>query len=388
MSLAPSPSASRGVVTVQPSYFSSSLYVDPLREDIANLISVYSDHFLRGQPAQPFALFKTLWQSIGWTWIHLKVFDSRSRDFFMKITSRLFLERTVVSEPPLTRVAALFGFYTFFQTQPYTRAPQLYVLKHVEIPIDHYSSLLSLPQILLGELTPLQPHTVFILSSLIKSQVFYILPSSDLHALNPRLLPREIFVQDGFEISVEPTPDQAGVEPDAPVKKKKGRPTKRDKKKKAILALQQVDKWLEKNSVTIQPPEGSADLPVTAHVLMSNPPAATLDKYRVQKTLLLEAITADSGADCVPAQQALERANNSVLARLRKLDEMAAEKGLEVGGEGGDRTGLERVERAVAELRTDEGGVAPKGGILGLLEGGGLANADSEHAVSSIDSGS
>lgn len=91
MSLAPSPSANRGVVTVQPSYFSSSLYVNPLREDIEDLIHIYSEKFLQGQTAQPFALFKLLWTSIGWTWIHLKVFDSRSRDSFMRITSRLFL---------------------------------------------------------------------------------------------------------------------------------------------------------------------------------------------------------------------------------------------------------------------------------------------------------
>lgn len=247
-------------------------------------------------------------------------------------------------------------------------------------------SLISLPPILLGHLTPLQPHTVFILSSLVKAQAFYILPSSDLHPLNPRILPREIFVQDGFEISVEATQDQAAADADAPAKKKKGRPTKRDKKKKAILALQQVDKWLEKNSVTIQPPDGSEDLPLTAHVLMSNPPTATLDKYRAQKAMLLEAITVGDGLERTTAQQALEKANGSVLARLRKLDEMAAEKGLEVGGEGGERTGLERVERAVAELNANGGNVVPRGGILGLLEGGGLAGVDPDQVPSDMSS--
>jgi len=60
----------------------------------------------------------------------------------------------------------------------------------------------------------------------------------------------------------------------------------------------------------------------------------------------------------------------AVLARLKRIDAMAAAKGLEVGGEGGDRTGLVRVERAVEELENRPDG--RRGGILGLLEGGGL----------------
>lgn len=242
-------------------------------------------------------------------------------------------------------------------------------------------SLLSLPPILLDHLTPLQPHTVFVLSSLVKAQVFHILPSSDLYPFNPRVLPREIFVQDGFEISVEAAQEPTAVDVEAPAKKKKGRPTKRDKKKKAILALQQVDKWLEKNSVTIQPPEGSLGPPLTSHVLISNPPTTTLDKYRTQKAALLEAITTGDDVQHAMAHRALEKANHSVLARMRRLDEIAAEKGLEVGGEGGDRTGLERVERAVAELNA--GDRAYRGGILGLLEGGGLADLDETQLASS-----
>ncbi len=50
---------------------------------------------------------------------------------------------------------------------------------------------------------------------------------------------------------------------------------------------------------------------------------------------------------------------------------MAAEKGLEVGGEGGEKTGLARVEKAVEELRQGTG-VGASGGILGLLEGAGM----------------
>jgi hypothetical protein len=236
----------------------------------------------------------------------------------------------------------------------------------------------------MGHLTPLQSHTIYVLSSLIKAHAFYILPTSTLHPLNPRELPREIFVQDGDEFS-NPVEQNNTTSQGAEIPtKKKGRPTKRDKKRKAIQALQQVERWLEKNTVTIPPPlaasqEGdsatSPQTPITTHVLMSNPPAATLNYYKAQKSRLLDAIDSDQGSPTlepgkVSAQEALHRANGAVLARMKKLDQMAAEKGLEVGGEGGERTGLGRVEKAAAELHQTGGG--PRGGILGLLEGGGI----------------
>jgi hypothetical protein len=97
MSLVPSPSTSRGGITVQPSYFTSSLYVNPLRDDILHLIQVYMEHYVQTQPVQPFALFKTIWNRIGWTWMHFKIFDSRSRDTFLKVTLRLFLGESRLS---------------------------------------------------------------------------------------------------------------------------------------------------------------------------------------------------------------------------------------------------------------------------------------------------
>lgn len=297
------------------------------------------------------------------------------------------------TEPPINRVASLFALYTFFSTQPTTKAPSLHVITHIEIPIggpirlkvcnntdlcsDQYASILKLPETLTDHLAQLQPHTIYILSKLIKA--FYILPASNLGPFNPRDLPREIFTHD---IDDNPT---GGAE--APPTKKKGRPTKRDKRVKAIKALQQVDKWLEKNSVPSRPtsaastpgPGHDSDTPpsVSTHILMSNPPTATLHTYRAQKMQLLDAIAVtDPGtgekAKKTPAQEALEKANQAVLVRLKKLDRMAAEKGLELGSEGGERTGLERVEKAVAELDNENGIPGPRGGILGLLEGGGI----------------
>jgi hypothetical protein len=249
---------------------------------------------------------------------------------------------------------------------------------------DLYTSIMTLPQTLTTHLTPLQSHAIYILSTLVKAHAFYILPASTLHPCNPRGLPRETFVQDGYELSTptneEATGSGSAIVPQVP-SKKKGRPTKRDKKKKALQALHQVDKWLEKNTLTIYPPSGAVEhlssppAPITTHVLMSHPPTTTLNNYRTQKSQLLNGIsglpTPEAGR--VSAQEALHRANTAVLARMKKLDQMAAEKGLEVGGEGGDRTGLGRVEKAVAELPLTLDAVSgPRGGILGLLEGGGF----------------
>lgn len=198
--------------------------------------------------------------------------------------------------------------------------------------------------------------------------------------------------------------------------KKKGRPSKRDKVRKAKDAVVALDKWLEKNTYAYPDSanelgEGgsTAYLPRTTHTLISHPPTVSRAIYTVQKTHILNAIdtpgavppsasgngdvfpgsNADSSRPPVSAvssseasrthllphsrgsleRDALERANEAVLARLKKIDEMAAERGLEVGGEGGEQTGLARVERAVKEFC--EGKAGSKGGILNLLEGAG-----------------
>ncbi|KAJ6621579.1 hypothetical protein B0H10DRAFT_2016477 [Mycena sp. CBHHK59/15] len=114
-------SVNRGHVVLQPSYFTSSIYVKALRDDLTTL--------------QPFALFKDLWNAQGWEWLHFKVFERRTRDTFLNVTARLFLERMVKTEAPFTRTVALFALYTFFNTQPSGSAPPLNSLSHIPIPI-------------------------------------------------------------------------------------------------------------------------------------------------------------------------------------------------------------------------------------------------------------
>jgi hypothetical protein len=90
MSLAPTPSAVRGDLILQSPYFTSSLFVDPFRADIEHLIDLfvqeYADH-----ATKPFTLFKRIWQEQGWTYMHLKIFDARTRHTYLTIACRLFI---------------------------------------------------------------------------------------------------------------------------------------------------------------------------------------------------------------------------------------------------------------------------------------------------------
>lgn len=192
MSTDPTPSVARGDLNLQPSYFTSSLFVNPLREDVARLVQSYAYAYLQypnvnegdeagmpqegpgrnsepfeslavarqsvagsskeqiqtadassaslgpgvrgagpflpdatanalppstpvtssgiGMPTdassaaatdmpspveervhpQPFSVFKQLWRSQGWCWLHFKVFDGRGRESFINVVLRMF----------------------------------------------------------------------------------------------------------------------------------------------------------------------------------------------------------------------------------------------------------------------------------------------------------
>lgn len=85
------PSASRGEIVLQPTYFTSSIFVNALRDDINSLVLIYYHQYTNTRPANPFSLFKALWSSQGWKWMHFKVFDNRARESFLNVTLRLFL---------------------------------------------------------------------------------------------------------------------------------------------------------------------------------------------------------------------------------------------------------------------------------------------------------
>ncbi|KIK30399.1 hypothetical protein PISMIDRAFT_26828 [Pisolithus microcarpus 441] len=347
MSLAPS-SGSRGQLVVQPAYFTSSAFVDPAREDVSQLLQSYAEQYERLRPLQPFTLFKDTWVSQGWTWIHFKIFDARSREAFLKVMMRIFTEHMGVTETPLRRVAALFGLYTFLNAQPSMSMPKLHSVSQVEVTSDLYDAIMCLPDTLNTVLLEsLRPHVIYVLSGLVGA--FQILPHSKVCPMNPREVPRELVVEE--------LGNESG--------KRRGRLSKREKKKKAKDSLVSLSKWLDRTRQTHEVgagPETSGA--VTRHVLLSQRPVSTRSNYRRCKSELW----AELGKGGAGGSVALRRASDAVVRRMRKMDEVAAAEGLEVGGEGGDRTGLGRVERAAAANETG-------GGLLSLLEGGGLFSA-------------
>ena len=281
-------------------------------------------------------------------------------------------ERTTVAEAPIRRVGALFGLYIFFNTQPSVSVPKLHSVSHIEVTsgmctlfytilmsyacfyiADLYDAIIHLPDTLDTEyLALLRPHVIYVLSDFSKVGAFHILPHSRVHPLNPKELPRELVVEDMTT-------------------KKRGRPSKRERKKKAKDSLVALNKWLVRTKqlyeLAAAPETGEKSGTMTTHVLLSQRPTTTRANYRWCKSGLLHELSLED--DVGPP--ALRRANEIVARRMRKMDEAAAARGLEVGGEGGDRTGLGRVERAVGELG-DPTRLGERGGLLCLLDGAGI----------------
>jgi hypothetical protein len=245
--------------------------------------------------------------------------------------------------------------------------------------IDQFELLLEMPRTIPPMLAP---YASQVLSALTNAKVFYILPVSKIGPYNPRVLPREVFIEDVDEMTERDpltAPLESEVDPQVPglnstgedavttkVSKKKGRPSKRDIAKRAKEAVAGLDRWLERTNWVGQVASGDGAGPSRARgqALLSHAPIASRANYGVQKARVLGALLEREEGNGV---EVLERANMEVLGRLKKIDAMAAERGMEVGGEGGELTGLGRVERAAAELA--KGGI----GILGLSQGAGLS---------------
>jgi hypothetical protein len=184
--------------------------------------------------------------------------------------------------------------------------------------------------------------------------VFHIIPSSVLCPHNPREIPRELFIHDGSN----------RLGPEAP--KKKGRPTKREKVKRAKDALGDLNQWLEKEA----PPGTSKSTIANEPILTSHPPKTTFLQYQSQKSHLLNSIVPSHPDDAPATNVALEQANRYVLERLVKMDKEIVDKSLAVTRDEGYRMGIERVERAIREM--DDPIVSCRGGVLGLLDGAGI----------------
>ena len=200
-------------------------------------------------------------------------------------------------------------------------------------------SLSVLPSLLDTEqLSPLRPQVIHVLSQLVNSGAFYILPSSDLELWK---LPREVFVPDKEE--------EATAEASTP-SRKRGRPSRRDKQKRSNQATASLNTWLRQRQTcsASDTPQFHSDDRDYALALISS----SRDAYLAQKGVMLDALARDESGG-----EVLRTANEAVLRRLREIDEMAASQGLEVGGEGGEKTGLARIEKVVGEMEVDSCGI-------------------------------
>ena len=178
-----------------------------------------------------------------------------------------------------------------------------------------------------------------ILSRLVGSEAFYILPSSDLELCK---LPREIFVPDREEEEIMGDASASS--------RKRGRPSRRDKQKRANQAGAALETWLRQEQTC--PGSDTPELHSDDHDQVLVPVSSSRDAYLVQKRVMLDVLTRDGSGG-----EVLRTANEAVLRRLREIDEMAASQGLEVGGEGGEKTGLARIEKVVGEMEEGSGGI-------------------------------
>ncbi|KAF9527793.1 hypothetical protein CPB83DRAFT_933590 [Crepidotus variabilis] len=258
----PSPSASHGDVVLQPNYFTSSIYVLALRDDFSALVLHFHEEFDKLQSSaslKPFALFKTVWLQMGWKWLHFKVFDARSRQAFLDVTLRIFLEGTAKTEAPFIRIVALFALYTFFYTQIKETSPPLHSVLNIPVPYDHYSALVTMHDSLTTtQFHVFEPHVRYVLSRLRQDHVFLVLPYSELGSMNPGTLPRELFAEDGL-IFHDPT------------QKRKGRPAKKDKSKQARLALDELEGMLDQATTETRRDVNEAEYRQLKSALMLSP---------------------------------------------------------------------------------------------------------------------
>ncbi|EAU92702.2 hypothetical protein CC1G_01747 [Coprinopsis cinerea okayama7 len=349
MALYPAPSPHRTEPVIQPSYYTSSLFVDPLRSDIDDLLSSVCDQW-RQRPQAPFSLFKSIWCAKGWKWYHLKTINDRSREAFLHVTCRLFLEKAHNQNDPLSQSAALLALYTLFSSQPEDTVPRLWRLHHIPIPLNVHSELYSLPSRLQDpSMKAIQSSVVYILNTLSEKNTFLLILPTQCFAQNPRTLPREIYLGQGSAISLD--------------KRKKGRPSKNDKSRRVKEKIDHVEAWLSKTEswATAASSDGATS-------------ETQFSEYLQHKTKLLQSI--DAQLPTSDGRSAIAKANHSVLARLKEVRTLLSNDNFPPDPlEGG--TGIQRIESAIQDFHKGK-----NTGILELLEGSGLGHGGCQSSSS------
>lgn len=289
--------------------------------------------------------------------MHYRVLDPRSRLGLSSIALRIFLEYATDTDlPPITRVAALFAVYVFHGTQPNPDAPELARSTHIPISYDMLELLVNLPEeVNTPELAFLRPSTAHVLRACLRDQVFYILPHSSHSPQDPRHLPR--FGLDRDEV-VQSEPQPAPQNPD-----KRRKPTKAEKMRSAREATVQLTQWLGDGLGA----GGNEHVEANIHSRLQQQTEEQRTVYQEDKVRMLQDIEQNS--------ELLHNANQDTLAQVKRIQEDAARHGMEVGapevqGAGTRATALQRVEQAAGEWSHG------KGGVLGFLEGSGLASKE------------
>jgi hypothetical protein len=92
MSLAVRPNFPRGELILDPLFYTSASFVDPLRKDIEQLLQTFKAQYISTlPPRRVFSIFKEIWSSSGWRFLHLSVLEELNRDAFTLTVFRLFL---------------------------------------------------------------------------------------------------------------------------------------------------------------------------------------------------------------------------------------------------------------------------------------------------------
>lgn len=97
MSLQTLPNYPRAVLILDPDYYTSSIFVEPMRNDIQKLLEDFvSSYSSSTPPRHVFIIFKDVWSGGGWEFLHLCAIDDVVRDTFLVTVFRLFIGRNLV----------------------------------------------------------------------------------------------------------------------------------------------------------------------------------------------------------------------------------------------------------------------------------------------------
>ncbi|GJJ14248.1 hypothetical protein Clacol_008512 [Clathrus columnatus] len=254
MLIVPTPSIPRGSEpSLQGYYYTSSLFISSLQQDINALLTTYAHAYARDpfEPEKPFELFKSTWKTLGWNYAHLRCVDAK-RPVFVGVVGRCFVGGVTIdfvaservadtSEHPIRRAAALFGLYIWYTTQPKPPEVNMPVADYITIPTNTYEAFTQLHTLYVA---PLRTYISFIISQFISQSLFHIIPSTKYHAYNPRDLPHTIplltrDIEAGHGFGGGNGSGQRG-------KKKKGRPSQLDHAQRADKTISELEEFLNK----------------------------------------------------------------------------------------------------------------------------------------------